>query len=214
MCSATSLIVATIVTRKAKVKHMNKDQNTPAEQTAFIFTMEPEVEKTYNGYQAKANKGATTPQKAALDAITAVFASTATLRASMTKREESLSAVIERVLPDIVGKTHNIKRAKIKQHLIDQNTWDEKYIKECLSRTFSKLFPAKKQSNGGRKAPAEVIKEADQIITDKDAKTPEQLRKLAKHYRAIATRLTALAEEQETALKANTAEQAETAAAA
>lgn len=177
---------------------MSNTTNTPAEQTSFIFSMEAEVENTYNSYQAKANKGSLTPQQAALNSITAVFASTATLRASMSKREESLSAVIERVLPDIVGKTHNIKRAKIKQHLIDQNSWDEKYIKECLSRTFSKLFPAQKKKTGNKPKP-EIVKAADKLAADSDAKTPEALRKLAKHYRAIVSRLEKMAEEAEEA---------------
>lgn len=190
------------------------NNNSKVEQIAFTFSMEPEVEQTYQSYQQKANKGSLTPQEAALNSITTVFASTAALRASMTKREESLSGVIERVLPDITGKTNNIKRGKIKQHLIDQNKWDEDYIKQCLSRTFSKLFPAQKKSSGGRKTPKDVIEAADKIIADKDAKTPEQLRKLAKHYRAIATRLTTLAEEQEAAVKADTTEQVETPAVA
>jgi len=190
---------------------MSKNNN--VEQIAFTFSMEPEVEQTYQSYQQKANRGSLTPQEAALNSITTVFASTATLRASMTKREESLSGVIERVLPDITGKTNNIKREKIKQHLIDQNKWDEDYIKQCLSRTFSKLFPHQKKKTGQKPKP-EIVAEVDKIVADKDAKTPEQLRKLAKHYRAIATRLTTLAEEQEASAKIETPEQTETNAAA
>ena len=156
----------------------------------FVFTdTTPTDQKLIDSIETGKGKS---PHLRALSAINQSLKATTVLRNKFNDKRESLSAVIERSLPSVIGATNKIKRTSIQNHLVAQGN-DKKYVQQTLSRVFRALFPDEAGSKGGKKASPAVIK----FVSEQLAQEGADASALKKFYRAVSTELGKVADIQE-----------------